>query len=420
MRALVLACGSRGDFQPMLALAVALRNRGHEVFLAGSPTFASEAAAFGIPFEPAGMDARRVLEENRERVNHRNPFDAVRVLNRVMLDEVRSQSEVFPSLARRSDLVVGGGAILAGRDAAEAAGIPYRYVGYTPQILPSAHHVPIMLPWIRTPRLVNRLGWWGMRVFYNRFFLASLLEYRRGLGLPPVSSIIDHIFSPELSFVAADPELAPLPPDLDIPQVGSFFLPDERPLPPELERFLAEGEPPVYIGFGSMPDAEPEQTTRLISEAVRRAGCRAVLSSGWAGFGAEGLGKDVHVVGPLSHGLLFPRMSGVVHHGGAGTTAASARAGVPQVVVPHAFDQFMMAHYVRRAGLGTSVPRNRLSVEGLARALVQIRQDESMQARAARVGERIRARSPLDAAVTLLEEVVRAPSEPAAAPVRVA
>jgi len=157
-----------------------------------------------------------------------------------------------------------------------------------------------------------------------------------------------------------------------------------------------------------MPDAEPERTSQLLAEAARRAGCRALLSSGWAGLGAGNLGSHVQVVGPLSHGALFPRLAGVVHHGGAGTTAASARAGVPQVVIPHMVDQFMNAHYVRTAGLGLSLSRKDLGVEGLASALVRLREDSALRARAAQVGERVRARDSLSAAVALLEQSVGA------------
>lgn len=387
----------------MIALALALRQAGHEVHLGATPSFASEAAALGLPFTPVGMDTQQVLEQNRKRMNHRNPMEAVRLLNSLILQELHAQWEGFVPLARGHQLVVAGGAMLCSRSAAEAARIPYRNVIYTSQALPSAWHLPFMLPFTRSPRWLNRLCWGAARLFYNRLARSALNERRHGAGLEPVSSVIDHIFSPEHSLVAADPELSPMPPDVSSPQVGAFHHADMRPLPPEVERFLAEGERPVYIGFGSMPDAKPEETSRLLAEAARRAGCRALLSSGWAGLGGEGLGSHVQVVGPLSHWQLFPRVAGTVHHGGAGTTAASTRAGVPQVVVPHAFDQFLFAAQVRRAGIGTSVARKSLTVERLASALAQLRQDSAMRERAARMGEQVRARNSLAMTVELLK-----------------
>src|SRR5262249_11725270 len=160
--------------------------------------------------------------------------------------------------------------------------------------------------------------------------------------LRPVTDWYDHFFPRARTMLAADPEFAPPAPDSPMPVApdGSFHLPDERPLGEDVERFLAAGPPPVYIGFGSMPDKRAGRTTALFLEAARAAGTRVILSRGWAGFGEGARGDDALVVGPVSHALLFPRVAAVVHHGGAGTTSASARAGRPQVVVPHVFDQF--------------------------------------------------------------------------------
>ncbi len=389
----------------MLALATALRRAGHEVLLGATPGFASEAAALGVPFAPVGMDFQQLLARYRSELDPRRPLNAIRLMNRLIPEGVRAEWESLLPLVHGPELVVAAGAALTARSAAEAAHVPFRYVAYTPQVLPSAWHPPMMLPITGTPRWLNRLVWRGIRGLYDRILLPSLNAHRHREGLAPVPCAIRHVFSPDpgVSLLAADPELAPAPPDLPVPQVGAFHLEDPRPLPAEVERFLAAGEPPVYIGFGSMPDTEPERTSQLLAEAARRAGCRALLSSGWAGLGAGKLGSHVQVVGPLSHGALFPRLAGIVHHGGAGTTAASTRAGVPQVVIPHVLDQFMMAHYVRTAGLGLSLSRGRLGVERLASALVRLREDSALRARAAHAGEQVRARDSLAAAVALLE-----------------
>ncbi|WP_063934719.1 glycosyltransferase [Archangium violaceum] len=405
MRVLVVACGTRGDFQPMLALAMALRSAGHEVLLGATPTFASEAEALGVPFAPVGVDFQQLLAEHRAQLDHDNPLSAIRLMNRVLPEAIRAEWRSLLPLLPGWQLVVAGGAALTARSAVESARLPFRYVAYTPQLLPSAWHPPFMIPLTRSPRWFNRLGWWGMGAVYDRLLLPVLNELRRERGLPALTDILHQVFptEPGLVLLAADPEVAPAPPDISVHQVGAFHLADPRPLPAEVERFLAGGEPPVYIGFGSMPDAAPERTSRVLAEATRRAGCRVLLSSGWAGLGAESLGSHLQVVGPLSHGALFPRLAGVVHHGGAGTTAASTRAGVPQLVVPHMLDQFMNAHYVRTAGIGLSLSRNRLGVERLARALVRLREDSALRTRAAHVGEQVRARNSLAAAVALLE-----------------
>jgi UDP:flavonoid glycosyltransferase YjiC (YdhE family) len=407
MRALLIGSGSRGDFQPMLALAVAMRQAGHTVTLLGSPVFQREAEAFSIPFGPCGRDVQAHLEETREKT--RTPLGFVRTLNSIIAGEFELQVALIGSLVQDVDLVVGGGATMAAHLLADAAGVPYRYIGYTPQILPSSYHPMLMVPLTRSPRWLNRVLWRASRAFYNRLIEKSYNAHRTRLGLPRDENPFSAVFPHEKTLLACDPELMPAPPDLaHVPQVGSFALRDDRPIPPDVEAFLRAGPPPIYVGFGSMPDDNPGRTTRLVREAARKAGVRLLLSSGWSGLGSgEELDSSVHVVGPVSHELLFPRLAGSVHHGGAGTTAASARAGIPQLLVPHAFDQFMFARHVHERGLGPrSIPKGSLTVERLAEGLRTLANDGPMRERARAIGESIRSREPLRAAVSWLEGAI--------------
>jgi vancomycin aglycone glucosyltransferase len=181
--------------------------------------------------------------------------------------------------------------------------------------------------------------------------------------------------------LAADPLLAPLAPDLSgTRQVGAFFLDDPQPLPAEVEAFLAAGEPPVYIGFGSMVDPDPARTTRELVAAVKAAGVRAILSKGWAGLGAEALPPEVLTIGSVSHRALLPRVRAVVHHGGAGTTHAAVRAGVPQVIVPHILDQFYWSERMYRLGVAPAVfTRKQLGARRMAEALRWCLRPEPLQ-----------------------------------------
>jgi vancomycin aglycone glucosyltransferase len=154
---------------------------------------------------------------------------------------------------------------------------------------------------------------------------------------------------------------------VQVTQTGAWLLPDQTPLVPELEAFLAAGEPPVYVGFGSMP--ADQQTGRTVIEAVRAAGRRVVLSQGWAELGLIDGAPDGIAIGDVNQQALFPRVAAVVHHGGAGTTTTAARAGVPQVIVPMFSDQPYWASRVRALGIGTSVARGALSAEPLLAAL---------------------------------------------------
>ncbi len=403
MHALLIGAGTRGDFQPMLALAVAMRQAGHSVTLLGSPVFQGEAAAFGIPFGPCGVDVQALLAETREKT--RTPLGFIRTLNAILAHEFEQQMADIEPRLQGVDLVVGGGATMAAHLLADTARVPYRYIGYTPQILPSSAHPPMMVPITRSPPWLNRAIWRTTRWFYNRLFDKPYNAHRVRRGLPRDEDIFNSIFPREQALLACDPELIRVSPDLaNVPQVGSFVLRDDRPLPPEIDAFLRAGPPPIYVGFGSMPDDDPGRTTRVVCEAARRAGVRILLSSGWSGLGGEDLDSSVHVVGPVSHGLLLPRLAGSVHHGGAGTTAASARAGIPQLLVPHAFDQFVFAHHVHQRGLGSKpFPKHALTVDRLTAGLRALASDEPMRERARAAGESIRSRDPLRTAVSWLE-----------------
>jgi sterol 3beta-glucosyltransferase len=170
--------------------------------------------------------------------------------------------------------------------------------------------------------------------------------------------------------------------------------------PPALEAFLARGGPVVSIGFGSMASATPETVTALVLGAVRRAGVRAVLLSGWGGLAALPPSDDLFCAEALPHDWLFPRVQAIVHHGGAGTTGAALQAGVPAIVVPFTADQPFWGMRVAALGVGPApIPRKRLTEQALADALRRTVDDHAMAARAASLGSLIRAEDGVAAAV---------------------
>jgi len=404
MRFFLATEGSRGDVQPFLALALALRARGHQVALAATPDFAGEAERLGISFHGFGRDVREVLREQAEVLS--NPIHTLRYLRDNARRSIRAQFEVLGQ-AKGADLVVGASLFVAGSSGADALGVPYRYIAYTPQLLPSVAHPPPLVALQRLPRWVNRGSWAAYRWVFNRLMLKAMNEQRSILGLPPIADVVTEVGRAAL--VAADPDLAPLPADVARAghiATGSWHLSDERALSPEIEAFLDAGSPPVYVGFGSMPDTKPERTTRAIVDAIAAAGQRAIVCAGWSKIGHGATDRRVLAIEAAPHAKLFPRMAAIVHHGGAGTTAAATRAGVPQVVVPHAMDQFRWAHCVEHAGIGAkSLKRTKLSAPELASRIGQALGDPGVRERAAQMGSRVRARDGLSAAVIELERI---------------
>nr|WP_246714902.1 nucleotide disphospho-sugar-binding domain-containing protein [Methylobacterium sp. R2-1] len=180
-------------------------------------------------------------------------------------------------------------------------------------------------------------------------------SHRASVGLPLLDNVRDHVFT-RGPWLASDPVLSPwLPTNLvDTVHTGAWIWPDDRPLPAALEAFLNAGDPPVYVGFGSMAMSASEDAARVAIEAVRAHGRRVILARGWADLAPSDDGQDCLAVGEVNQQALFPRVSAVVHHGGAGTTTAAARAGTPQLAVPQVVDQPYWAERMANLGIGVA------------------------------------------------------------------
>ncbi|HEY5285032.1 MAG TPA: glycosyltransferase, partial [Polyangia bacterium] len=332
----------------------------------------------------------------------------VRVVKREILGEVAAQFELLSSLAKASDHVVGASLAFAARSCAEHAGRPYHFIAFAPETFPSRYHPALGVRHQHLPRWVNRMSWWAARKLDNWLLREALDRGRAGLGLPAITDALDHFVVPSRSLLATDAELAPAPPDVQLPEAptGAMLLDEPGHLPEAVEDFLAAGPPPIYIGFGSMPDARPGRTREQLVEVVRRVGCRAILYAGDCapeGPKTQVERKDILTVGSLPHALLFSRVALAVHHGGAGTSARVARAGIPQVILPHVLDQFPWSVRIAERGLGPRpLHKPRPSTGSLVAHIREALENTNMQARAARLGRDLAGRDGADRVATIL------------------
>jgi sterol 3beta-glucosyltransferase len=206
----------------------------------------------------------------------------------------------------------------------------------------------------------------------------------------------------------------PVPPDFPphVHVTGYWFLdhaPDWQPAP-DLLSFLEAGTAPVYIGFGSVGGRKGEERTRIILDALEKSGQRGVLASGWGGLKASDLPKDVFMVTSVPHDWLFPRVTAVVHHGGAGTTAAGLRAGKPTIICPFMADQPFWGRLVHQLGIGPKpIPQRRLAADGLAEAILAAVKDEKMKRHAAELGQKIGTEDGVARAVAIIGAAVGEP-----------
>jgi vancomycin aglycone glucosyltransferase len=400
LRVLLSTWGSQGDVEPLLGLAVALRALGAEVRMCAPPDFAQQAARVGVPMVAAGQSVRQLVHGAKPST----PADAPRVAAEL----VASQFDTVAAAAQGCDALVATGLMPAGlRSIAELLGIPYVLATFAPGSLPSPHQSPLPRPGRPFPpgETDNRVLWDVDAERVNALYRGPLNAYRAALGLPPVDNVRDHVFT-DHPWLAADPILCPWPgsPDLHVVQTGAWILPDERPLPSELEAFLDAGPPPVYVGFGSV--CAPEDAARLAIEAIRAQGRRAVVARGWADLALVDDRDDCFVVGEVNHQVLFGRMAAVVHHGGAGTTTTATRAGAPQVVVPQIADQPYWAGRVAELGIGAAHDGPTPTFESLSAALAAALASET-RARATAVATTIRTDGATVAAKLLCDLVSR-------------
>jgi vancomycin aglycone glucosyltransferase len=364
--------------QPILAVALELQALGHDAVLCVAPNFKPWVESRGVECLTIGPD----LEKMMAMASKAPPGPPMKkkmsraMARKAVPQSIRDQFKVLGDAAAKGcDAIVIANAIFAaGRSVAEARKARYAYVTYSPVTIPGADHPPPMTRAQRLPGLVNRLLWLKSERGTTELFGGPLNEGRAQLGLGAVQRVAAHVRT-DHPWVAADPALMGA-------GDGAWFLPDPTPLPDELEQFLRAGEPPLYFGFGSMI-ARAETGPKFLAVA-RALGRRAIVLKGWAGVTVEDAGKDVLVIGDVSHQQLFPRVAAIVHHGGAGTTHAAARAGRPQVIVPKSYDQFFHAHRVKTLGIGATC-RDLEGLEGALREALKPEKAAAAQALAGRI-----------------------------------
>ena len=372
MRVLLSTIGSRGDVQPLVALASHLKALSHEVRVCVPPDFREWIENLGIPVTPIGPEVRK-FAASRPMATQPQTLPTPEQRRQMAQATVATQFETLTAAAQECDIIVAATALqIAARSVAEKMGIPYVFVAYSPIVLPSSYHPPPPLPLLpgQAPPTTNdnRELWARDAARFNDLFGAAVNASRASLGLAPVTDLRSHMMT-DRPWLAADPTLGPWPDSTSegVFQTGAWILPDERPLSQELNTFIESGEPPIYFGFGST--RAPQDSGQLIRQAARALGRRAIVSRGWFDESLVENDADCLSIGEVNVHALFSRVAAVVHHGGAGTTTAAALAGAPQVVIPDHYDQHYWAQQVHILGIGAAHTPSAPTTDSLASAL---------------------------------------------------
>jgi UDP:flavonoid glycosyltransferase YjiC (YdhE family) len=428
VRVALITTGSRGDVQPFVALARALQARRVDVWLAAPGAFAPLAQAYDVAFHPLPVDPVGMLATEvgqRWITSGRDPIAFLRGLRELAEPLGEDLADAMIGACDGADVVVYATLAFPAWHVADARGVPAVQVAFAPTASTAAFP-PILFPqpfshvdpWERSPVAAVARGY--HRAAHAVFAEALWLPLRRRinhwratrlsappLGLRSPARDVDRHGEPLLH--AFSPTILPPPPDWGphVTTTGTWFL--DRPSawtpPTDLAAFVGAGDPPVVVGMGSMTTRDPRALTRLVLDALRRAGRRGVLLAGWSGLGGveRDLPHDAFASRDLPHDWLLPRAAAVVHHGGSGTTAAALRAGVPTVVVPHFGDQPLWGDRVHALGAGPApVPRSDLTADRLAAAIRAAVDDPLIGARAAAVGAAVRAERGVERAVSAI------------------
>jgi UDP:flavonoid glycosyltransferase YjiC (YdhE family) len=394
----IFVYGTWGDIRPHVVLGVALQQAGHEVQVIASPVYENWVRERNLGFYPLSTDLNTFVKENAS-VMDVGLIGQLRFVRKMLKSMLTQTGLEVLEATRHSDVVItvefGLGLLY---DILKVNNLKALLINPAP-LNPSREvafaamsTAPKWLPFSQsynryTYTLIQRLQWSVMGGARNEIATKHLglakSKFRGFKALlattPALTTVSKHVFQRPSDWS-------------DLFQVtGYLFDHDTDWTPPQdLSDFLAGGEAPVYIGFGSMPDSKPEATTRTLIEAIQLSGKRAIILKGWAGLGLADVPKNIYILNYAPHSWLFPQMSAVIHHGGAGTTASGLWAGMPTTIVPHNADQPYWGRRVKELGVGTApIPRKKLTAENLSHAIKTLTEDTQLRENAQALGKKI-------------------------------
>lgn len=332
----------------MLTFALALQKRGHEVLVASLPNSRGLFEENNIPFVEGGLDVKAWSAGKNLRQDNLGSITAqVKFLRQDLL----KQFTVLLEKAKEVHAIFSGGYNMAAASIAEYYKIKHYHVFHVPNVYPTADHPCMMVPWQKLPKTLNRISWKLNSLNQNLCFKKIINEHRKKLGLPPISDVWAHLVQD--SIMGVDPLLYEMPKRYQANhlQTGYWYPTIKEELPTDLLAFLAKENNVFYFGFGSMPTSEKFTIVKMIQEVCSQLNLRAIVSKGWANFDIQS-NEQIYLAGKISHQKLFEKIRFAIHHGGPGTVSTAAKAGVPQIIIPHILDQFYWGERVHHLKAG--------------------------------------------------------------------
>ncbi|KNY26161.1 glycosyltransferase [Pseudobacteroides cellulosolvens] len=394
MKIIIVIQGSQGDVNPFFSLGIILKASGHKVIFAAPDGFKQQYIKYGFEHIPVGFDFKMKPEE----ANGKYMFSQLK-------KSIEDQFEILINSIKDADLIIGNGLDFAGSSISEKFGTPHIAVLHVPPAFKSDSMAPISVKNRNLPRIINKIHWKVGNLFIMILFGKWVNIEREKLSLPKFKNYCE--LMTKGAILSAAKSLAPMPPEYsNVFRTGYWVLDDGDELDGELENFINAGEPPIYIGFGSMIDQDSQKTSQILNKLISLKDYRFVISRGWANLTAQ-KNENVYFVDYVPHVKLFPKMSMTIHHGGAGTTHTSAKAGVPQILVPHALDQYYWADRIYKLKLGPKpLQRRKLTFQGVKISIDEVLKNPIYKENAAKVAKEINAEDSIGDMVKYIEEKV--------------
>lgn len=420
MKVLILSYGTRGDVQPFVALAKTLADRGHEVCIGLQEGLLHLATNLNIEVVPLDDIVQQWLSIEQNKKGFESNFAGLR--GKIAY---RSFRTTFKRMAKRlledmsilsmenADVVVHH-FLVPGHEIAEKLGAPAVPVSLAPYLVPTRSTPYPIFPF-NVPSFLNRATYlqaYSLRIGQN----FSTAKWQRDfLGLARRASRWNCAITPEREpatvlqpFTKHFWELPLQYPDY-VHTTGFWLLSSAHETNENtiLKDFIQAGEPPVYIGFGSMVGSDAGGTSRTLLEAVRRAQVRAIINCGWGGIERDVDNHDVLYIDEAPIDWLFPQMSAIIHHGGIGTIGAALASGRPQVACPHVFDQHFFSDLLHASQVAPApIRQDNLTSDTLAEAIHLARTDKTYTDRARELASNIQSENGALAAAKVLEGIV--------------
>jgi vancomycin aglycone glucosyltransferase len=391
MKIAIVVNGTRGDVQPMLALATGLIKNRHEIICCAPPENEELVKRYNIQFVPFGPNYMELFKQNAQMKGGATKAPSPKEMKK----ETENQIDLLPELLKGSDLVLGVGFVLGVHTVADILKVPYRFVIFYPILLGTSNNDPF----------INRVLFGFGKSMTNMVMKSFINKKRAGVELKPIKDVWadwmgDHVI------VACDKELNTAREGVlfNFTQTGYMMLPSQTGLPENVKKFLASGKPPVFIGFGSNPVSRPEKYSHTFSEVSKATNQRLIISKGWADLPEDNT-SNVLYVDEMPFELLFPRLAAIVYHGGTGTMAAAARAGIPQVAFPFMADQFENRKQIVKLGLGPNAcDFKKISANALTSAIKECVTNDMYKENAVQISQKLQGSNGLELTLKLIEK----------------